>query len=232
MGCGMSFVKYLLFIFNLVFALSGLALLVLGILVLTETEVYQEFLAGKFHAPPILLIVIGCIVFVVAFLGCCGAIRESHCMVITFAIFLLTIFIFEIVVGALAFVYSNDTQDVLDDSLNKIMEDYKAGNQEANKTMNTIQDALKCCGYKGPDDYPGMLPKTCCVISEHECPNHLGSKVHYTIGCSEALKQFVKDSGIVLGGVAIGFAFIELVGIVFALCLANTIKNNSRRRAV
>jgi hypothetical protein len=34
-------------------------------------------------ASPIALIVVGSIVFVVAFYGCCGAIRESHCMVVT-----------------------------------------------------------------------------------------------------------------------------------------------------
>lgn len=32
---------------------------------------------------PVLLMVIGSIVFVIAFLGCCGAIKESSCMVLS-----------------------------------------------------------------------------------------------------------------------------------------------------
>jgi CD63 antigen len=32
---------------------------------------------------PVLLIVVGVTVFVVAFFGCCGAVKENHCMIMT-----------------------------------------------------------------------------------------------------------------------------------------------------
>lgn len=35
---------------------------------------------------PIIMIVIGAIVFIIAFLGCCGAIKESSCMVLTVSV--------------------------------------------------------------------------------------------------------------------------------------------------
>lgn len=35
---------------------------------------------------PTLLMVVGGIVFVIAFLGCCGAVRESSCMVLSVSI--------------------------------------------------------------------------------------------------------------------------------------------------
>jgi len=37
----------------------------------------------NFTASPIAMMVVGSIIFVVAFFGCCGAFRESHCMIIT-----------------------------------------------------------------------------------------------------------------------------------------------------
>nr|CAD7401696.1 unnamed protein product [Timema cristinae] len=87
---GMSCVKYLLFVFNLVFVtvnisrqISGLALLVIGAIIQDVYSDYTDFLHGKFFAGPILLIVVGIIVFVVAFFGCCGAVKENHCMIIT-----------------------------------------------------------------------------------------------------------------------------------------------------
>jgi CD63 antigen len=32
---------------------------------------------------PVLLVVVGITVFVVAFFGCCGAVKENHCMIMT-----------------------------------------------------------------------------------------------------------------------------------------------------
>jgi len=64
--------------------LSGLALIVIGALVKKE---YGYFLkvseSSNFASAPVFLIVIGVIVAIVGFLGCCGAIKENYCMVTT-----------------------------------------------------------------------------------------------------------------------------------------------------
>lgn len=57
---------------------------------------------------PIALIVLGCIIFVISFFGCCGAIRESQCMVTTYAIFLLLLVVGMIVCASLVFIYKED----------------------------------------------------------------------------------------------------------------------------
>lgn len=36
-----------------------------------------------YTSAPVILIIVGLIVFVVAFFGCCGAVKENHCMIIT-----------------------------------------------------------------------------------------------------------------------------------------------------
>lgn len=50
---------------------------------------YQEILPalGPYNAPPTLMIVVGGIVFIIAFLGCCGTIRQSKCMMMTVILF-------------------------------------------------------------------------------------------------------------------------------------------------
>lgn len=45
---------------------------------LADVGEYSHFMEGRILAPPIVLIVVGAIVFIVAFLGCFGAIRESY----------------------------------------------------------------------------------------------------------------------------------------------------------
>jgi len=68
-----------------VFQLSGLALLGLGLLTRyysTKTEELANKASGDATGLAALaFIIIGGSVFIVSFFGCCGAIRESHCMI-------------------------------------------------------------------------------------------------------------------------------------------------------
>lgn len=61
-----------------------MALIIVGALVKKE---YGDFLkvsdTSNFASAPVFLIVVGVIVAVVGFLGCCGAIKENYCMVTT-----------------------------------------------------------------------------------------------------------------------------------------------------
>jgi len=55
---------------------------VAGALVLTDVGEFNHFVEGRIMAPPIVLIVAGFIVFIIAFLGCYGAIKEHYNMLI------------------------------------------------------------------------------------------------------------------------------------------------------
>lgn len=61
--------------------ICGLALIVVGILVqvaLHKTLMIDDATAS---GAPILLIVIGVVIFFISFFGCCGAWKENYCMV-------------------------------------------------------------------------------------------------------------------------------------------------------
>nr|CAD7266395.1 unnamed protein product [Timema shepardi] len=138
MGCGITCVKYLMFIFNFVFALAGIALLTIGALVQAKVSEAVNFLEGKVSVAPILLIVVGSIVFIISFYGCCGAIRESSCMVTTFSIFLMVILTLEIVIAVLAFVYRDVLTDDLQTSLKESVDNYH-NNSTAKAEMDSLQ---------------------------------------------------------------------------------------------
>jgi len=72
-------VMYLIFIFQI----SGIAILTVGALIQNFYSNYTDFLHGNFYVGPVLLIILGIIVFVVAFFGCCGAVKENLCMIMT-----------------------------------------------------------------------------------------------------------------------------------------------------
>jgi len=56
---------------------------VLGMILIIVGALAQSYFAGGPFHEAIFIIIIGCIIFVVAFFGCCGAIKEHHCLLIT-----------------------------------------------------------------------------------------------------------------------------------------------------
>lgn len=225
----MGLIKYLLFIFNFIFAVCGLAILTIGVVVHLRVSQVTEHLDTNLMFPSITLIVIGSIIFVISFFGCCGAIRESHCMTITFASFLLFILLIQVAVGVYAFVVVKDSGEHVDitESYRKIFQSYYT-NKENQEVVDIVQSGLTCCGVQSPHDFTGIgpIPWSCCGNPEGQ---NCFERDAYPLGCGGEIRKALVATGNVLGGIAIGIAAVELLGIIFALCLANSIKNAERR---
>ncbi|XP_069702991.1 CD63 antigen-like [Periplaneta americana] len=221
---GMTCVKYLLFVFNLVFAISGIAILAIGAIIQDFYVNYSDFIHGKFFIGPILLIVVGIIVFIVAFFGCCGAIKENHCMIMTFAALLLVIFGIELAGGITGYVLQDDVEEMLNKTVSGSMASYTTNN-EVKKTWDIMQHDLHCCGANDPRDWVNVfhndsLPETC-------CPHDPACTIltnPYQQGCVSILRNEVQNYALLLGGVGIGVACIQLIGVIFACCLAKSIR--------
>lgn len=75
--------RSLIKILFILFQLAGAALIAVGVLVkLNVTDAISEG-DNNIHLAPIFTIIVGAVIFVIAFFGCCGAIRESTCMLTT-----------------------------------------------------------------------------------------------------------------------------------------------------
>lgn len=75
-----SYSKFSLFLYKFIsifLQLSGLGILIAGIVVLNDVTDFNHFLEGRITAPPILLIIAGLCIFLIAFFGCYGALKES-----------------------------------------------------------------------------------------------------------------------------------------------------------
>nr|CAI5870207.1 unnamed protein product [Callosobruchus analis] len=86
---------------------------------------------------------------------------------------------------------------------------------------------MQCCGVDGPDDYNGVVPTSCCQNSRVQCPS-VNNNV-FPDGCAYKLYYKLESSSQVIGGVAIGIAAVEIIGAIFGLCLASSIRNHYRR---
>lgn len=68
-------------VFELYLQLAGLSVFVIAIVVQSQINEYASFFGNSNAA--VGLIVVGCIIMVVSFWGCCGAYKENYCMVST-----------------------------------------------------------------------------------------------------------------------------------------------------
>lgn len=249
---GMTLVKYLLFAFNLLFALSGLALLVIGALIQTKYHHYNQFMDTRIFMSPILLIIVGVVVFIVASFGCCGAIMENHCMVVTFSVFLMMIFVLEVAAGVAAYVLRDQVEKTVELKLKEGLSLYST-DKDIGKAWDILQQDLHCCGIKSLDDWSAVypndtLPWSCCsphsnatafttllasqtaAYEEPRCNRNAVMLTDeketgvYKNGCLSEFINTIKHNSALLLGVGIGIAVIQIIGVVFSCCLAKSIK--------
>uniref|UniRef100_T1II96 Uncharacterized protein n=1 Tax=Strigamia maritima TaxID=126957 RepID=T1II96_STRMM len=210
---------------------TGIAIMGVGIWAKLAYSHYFQFAGNAFLSAPILLIIIGCIIIVIAFFGCCGAIRENHCMIVTFSVLLGIIFVLELAAGIAAYVLRNDLQDLIDKGMKDGMDHY-GDDVSVTKTWDAIQHDLNCCGINGTSDWNkfakdkfgvGETPDSCCVKDIKHCGKNT-TFIKHQEGCFKQIFNKSRSTAYVVGGVGVGIAFVQIIGIIFACCLASAIK--------
>ncbi|XP_055331380.1 CD82 antigen-like isoform X2 [Paramacrobiotus metropolitanus] len=238
-GLGAKLARLLLLTFNLIFWLSGIGLIGAGIwMFLTEKGEVFAIVQPEGSVPMIKIaaygiIGIGCFVLLVGFLGCCGAMHENRCMLVTYFAVVLVILLAEIVGGILIVVFKGELDSKLQNNLQEnlqknygLLPDHKA----VTGGFDTIQKNGKCCGVVGPNDYAlsnwtkvneakgqkNEVPDSCCAPGSNPCEK-------YPIGCYDQVKKSISDVHGILIGVGAGIAALELLGMIFAICLCRNI---------
>jgi len=241
MACGTALVKYILFFFNFIFVVGGAALIVVGALTYTEQTKYVEFVdLGKYQGPPIAMMVFGSIMFVIAFMGCCGALRESNCMIMTYSFLLFVILVVEIGVAVSVIYYKDDFEKVVNDGFDKSMNKYKEGDEVAVEAWDALQQNLKCCGADKYQDWVSLqpvalsVPDSCCINKSPNCaigvgvmPEPLAKQFIYTEGCIKKALEKLGTENIIYAGMILAAA--EIIGVIFACCLGARFRNKNYR---
>ncbi|XP_043603809.1 CD63 antigen-like isoform X2 [Bombus pyrosoma] len=226
-------VKYLMFIFNLLFVITGIILLSIGIGIHGVYRSYQHFLDNKFLSVPSLLIAIGAIIFFIAFFGCCGAVRESYCMIVTFTSLLVVVFILEFSGGISGYVLRARASLIIQNKMQDSMQMYK-NSSEVLTVWDNLQRDFDCCGTINASDWVTIghmdktdIPASCCINEAGVEPKNcsLTSAVVHQ-GCYNKFLSFVKSHAMQLGGVGLGIAFVQAMGICFSVFLARSIRNS------
>ncbi|ELU01487.1 hypothetical protein CAPTEDRAFT_173473 [Capitella teleta] len=240
--CSVTFLRYVLFVFNFIFWLSGAAILGVGLWTYFAKHSYITLLtSGTYPATTFLLIGTGSLILLVGIIGCCGAWRENRGCLMTYASFLLLIFLLEAVIGILAYVYEDTIHDELGLGLKRTMQDNYMLDTTKTAAINNLHQEFKCCGafsfqdwgdsrwLTGNPDVNNSTPDSCCKTVSFGCAiSDHPSNIYYE-GCVVELSLYFKEHLIVVGAVAFGFSCLQLFGIVFSCCLAKKISDFKQR---
>nr|QBG80843.1 CD9 [Mauremys sinensis] len=213
---GTKCIKYLLFGFNFIFWLLGTAVLAIGLWLRFDTQTKSIFEMesnnSNFYTGVYILIGAGALMMLVGFLGCCGAVQESQCMLGLFFTFLLVIFAIEVAVAIWGFA---NKETIIDEVKKFYKETYDKRNQPAAKeTLKAFQYALNCCGMLGTVD----------LLLQDTCPKKEGLEIFTVQPCPAAIEEVFTSKLNVIGAVGIGIAVVMIFGMIFSMILCCAIR--------
>ncbi|XP_005154247.1 tetraspanin-18 [Melopsittacus undulatus] len=250
-GDCLSCMKYLMFLFNFFIFLGGACLLGLGIWVIVDPTGFREIVAANplLFTGAYIMLAMGAMLFLLGFLGCCGAIRENKCLLLFFFMFILLIFLAELSAAILAFIFrENLTREFFTKELKK---HYLRNNDTDvfSSTWNSVMITFACCGVNGPEDFEAVpllpyspeavpplpysplestTPEACC---QRELQSREGmfvnreaclagfEKFQNRQGCYTVILNSFETYVYLAGALAIGVLAIELFAMIFAMCL-------------
>ncbi|CAH1786401.1 unnamed protein product [Owenia fusiformis] len=235
-----SVVKYIFFAFNVLFWLLGCGVLGTGIWLHMAKGTYASIAPNfSFLSATALCIAAGVIVLVIGFFGCCGAIMENQCMLLTYFLFVVVIFALEIVAGILAFIYRTEVERLIKDELREgIKQKYPPPSSRDEEGLSaaweTMQQDFKCCGVTNHTDWYNSngwpekkwVPDSCCIIRSTNCGHSGKPHLWYRIGCLGEMKYWLKSNLYILGVVGITIGVIQILGMVAAMVLFCCLRND------
>lgn len=237
MGCCDNMLKYVIFLFNFVVFLCSVALIAIGTYIQLQMKQYLDFLGDTYLNTSVILIIIGGVMLLISFFGCCGACTENHCMVYTYAAMMTLILLSLIGVSITIYVFKDDVQQVINNGMKKGMENYgQPDHKGVTDAWNIVQHELKCCGSVNYKDWKTVnfskVPDECCKGEVTDgCANGVidmdeqqaATKI-YTQGCLTKFETFIKDNVGAAAGTGVGLIVLLFIGILVSCCVAKSMR--------
>ncbi|KAM9243179.1 tetraspanin-1 [Dugong dugon] len=234
-----SFLKTMMFLFNLIIFLCGAALLAVGIWVSVDGPSFLKILgplsstAMQFVNVGYFLIAAGAVLLTLGFLGCYGAYSENKCALMMFFSILLLIFIAEVAAAVVALVYTTMAENFLTLAVVPAIKKDYGQQKDFSELWNITMEGLKCCGFNNYTDFEGspfylqknVFPPYCCnrTTDGGSCTKEKAEN-DAVQGCFHQLLYEIRTHAVTVGGVAAGIAGLELAAMIVSLYLYCNLK--------
>jgi len=259
-SCGSACAKYLLCFINFIFFAAGGAVLAVSIWLAVDstsflllTKITHNESIQQFNLPTVVetgayfLIAAGGLVFLIGFLGCCGAAMESRALLTMYGLLIIILFCLEVTAGVLAAIYKTQAQSEVQNMLEMSLKNYYSSTDKANSMTvgwNALMVELKCCGVNNSTDFEKanrwkdnktsdmVIPLACCMLDgpykegtpkDADCTTNPSiENSYYLTGCLSRLQEqsFYYLSPMLSVAIALGTLQLILITLSFYLCRA------------
>jgi len=233
MGC---FSKFFLFLLNFIVFVVGVVVIALCSLILSHGQDFQKLLSDGTLTVPIVFLASGIVVMLIGFFGCFGALRESPCLLNTYASIVLVLLIAQIALAAYTSIEKETIGNHISENMQKIFNKF-GSTEEETQSLNAAQHSLKCCGVNNYTDwYSGYLtpaapprdgadvPMGCCRGTDvTSCNQNIktmtveeAQEQIFTNGCYTNFVNIIEGETmwLIIGAVALGL--VQLACVVIA----------------
>ena len=227
-------VKYILFFLNILFWLLGLVMVLAGAYA-RAMKSYQQIGSALpwFMDPANIFILIGIVIFTLAFIGCIGSLRENTVLLKIFEIVIDVLLLAEIALALYVYFDRTRVQKNVEKLFHKTIPKYR-DDEDFQSIMDWTQQTMKCCGVRDYNDWEENIyfnctatseknpercgvPFSCCKNFEKDMNRQCGHKMRdpstdavrnnviYTGGCVNAFfEYFLSEDNLVLLSVIAG----------------------------
>jgi len=247
MGVLDSCAKYFLFATNLLIFILSCIVVGLGTWVVVDRSSFLDLLDQTnasvpiYNSAVILILIVSVSAVFISFLGCCGAYRESRCMLGTYFLFNLALLVL-ITVGAIIGM-AQGVGKLSSPFLDTLSRYDPSRNTPIEVTWDKVQSDFSCCGVNSPKDWMeyntgfqgdtmyasgstylmARVPESCCAGAgdKDRCmvtPTQYNGA--FAQGCFALVQAQIEHHVTVLGGVSIAVIVIMVLNlfISFYMC--------------
>ncbi|XP_054890981.1 tetraspanin-10 [Poeciliopsis prolifica] len=245
------FLKYFLFLCNLVFTVLGLVVLGLGIWGLSSKESFAQEKIGIIGTDPMLiLLTLGFLLTLLCLTGCVGALRENSCLLKMFSGIVLVLITIQVLFAIVAYTVQDQLEGYLRSGMLAAMAGYQ-DDLDLRFITDEIQLGLQCCGADTYRDWevniyyncsaPGVLacgvPATCCVdplengtVWNSQCgvgaqimDEFTAQSVIFLGGCLGGISRWIEQHESLIGTVAVVVVGVQILAVFIATRLLEKI---------
>ena len=233
MACISTTFKYIVLLFNLLFFFLGCAIIGVGIYMQVKMAAYFDLLGDITINSATIFIIVGVIITIISFFGCCGAIMENECMMYTFASLITLLLLIEVGLTVVILIYQDDAKSEVSKRMKEGLDNYNTTESHGvTLTWDEMQKKYECCGVNEPEDwdkkFPNSVPDSCCEVVTQGCGvNKLSipDGPFWRTGCLEKFDAQIKSNVEVAGAVGGVLGGIQLIAILVACCMARKMRN-------
>lgn len=137
---------------------------------------------------------VGIFLFLVAFVGLCGAVKHHQVLLFFYMIILFIVFVVQFSVSCACLSLNKDQQNHL----------LEIGWNKSEETQRDVEKTLDCCGYSS------FNPNATCAARCHDSPSPVCNT------CSSIIQPYAGEVLRFVGGIGLFFSFTEILGVWLA----------------